>query len=531
MAFNSSNLQELLFRKVLVLAKIESSYNVDAGPSPASDALLVSDVDFRIDPNVLERAVFRPSISPAEVAIGRKLATVTMTHELKASGTIGVAPAIGKLLRACGFAQTTVANTAAATIGLPVVRSGASSPAQGATFARGTNPSTKTGRYVLTCVKGGASATAKFRVTGTPATPDESVLASEEFSASNLTSGGTSTVTVGRTSANDNTSITYTIGGTFAAGQKLRLTVGGIRFEYTTISGNTDNAGLATALAALLDAHPLLAASASTNVITVTFPNNSATAKAEAVTVTSGTTEIPIGDTGATIIPTWTGSVAFGDTWDIQVLEQGVHYTPVSGNFDSLTMYIYMDGILHKMTGSRGTVTFTGEAGNYGSAQFAFTGQYVPVEDAVIPTGTVYESTIPEQIENALFALNSFDDFCAQSFNIDMQNQVVPRDCLNNADGFNGVTITERSPQGTINPEATLQIKFPLWGLHAAATKVSYHLLVGKNAGNRWRFISDSAQIAGVTYGDRNQIRVTDINLRFSQFSGDGNDEIRLIAC
>lgn len=526
MTFSSMN--PMLFSKVSVLAKIESTYNVDAVPVAASNSFLVDEVDVRVDPTVIERNNLRASISPTGITVGRKLQQVNFTHELKGSGSVGTAPAIGPLLRACGFAQTVIANTASATIVTPVVRTGASSPAQGATFAK-TTAATQTGRYRLTCVKGGASATAKLRVTGIPATPDELVMPSETYSGTVEGSGTTMTLTQGLTSASDYTSITYTVAGTFHSGDILVAVVGGVTFKYTVVPGDTDNDGAATALAALIDADPRFVAAATTGVVTVTFPANSSTSKTSAVVTTSGTTAIPIGGSGAEITPTWTGSLSFGDSWDLQVLEPGVHYTPVSENFESLTIYVYLDGLLHKITGAEGTVSFQGEAGNYARASFQFTGQYVAPVDASLPTGAVYEQTLPQQVEVAQLSLNNKDDFCVQSFSLDMGVQVTPRDCINRSDGFNGVTITGRQPQGSINPEMTTVANFDFFALMAAGTMMPFHVRVGSTAGNIVKITSDSVQLSGIQYGERNRIRVADISMRPVAYSADGNDEVRLI--
>lgn len=514
--------------RALVLGKIESVYNTYADPVPATDALLVADVDVKIDSNLLDRNVLRPSLSKTASVIGRKTVTMSFTHELKGSGTVGTAPAIGTLLKACGFAQTTIANTASATIAEIAYATGASAVAQAATFSK-QSASAATGRYKLSVVKGGASATAKLRVTGAPATPDATVMANETFSGENLSDGGGLTVTQGLTTAGDYSSITYTIGGTFAAGELLRVVVGGERFEYTTVSGDTNANGVATSIAALIDADARFAATASTGVITVTFATNSAASYVQALTVTSGSTDIPIGSTGGVIRITWSGSLTQGDSWDIWVREPGVHYTPVSGDFDSISLYMNRDGILHRATGCMGTVSFSGEAGNYGTASFTFTGQYVEVIDEEFPTGAVYEETLPEQIELAQMALANFDDFCAQSFSMDIQNQVAIRECMNNTDGFNGVTITDRNPQGSINPEATSQSDFNLWERHADGDEMSFHVKVGNTAGNKVRLIGNNAQISSVTYSDRNRTLVTDLGLRFTAFTGDGDDEIEIV--
>lgn len=514
----------MLSNRILVLAKVETVYNTDAVPTPAANSLLVNEADITIDPNVLERNFARPSLSPQAVSLGRKLVNVTFSHELKGSGTVGTAGAISTLLRGCGFAETTIANSAAATISS--VTAGTANTGAAITWAENT-ASIKTGRYRVTCTLGGATTVAKLRISGTPASGDETVLPSEVFS-SEVTNGnggaGTMTLTQGLTAPTDLTSITYTVAGAFTVGDIMVATVGGKKFYHTVVTADTDADGVATALAAVIDADARCVSTSAGAVVTVTFAG-----AALPVAVTTAVTEVVIGAALAGITPSWTGNLAFNDYWDILVLEPGVHYTPISTGFESLTVYMYLDQLLHKVTGCMGSVVFSGESGNFGLAQFSFTGQYIAPLDSAIPTGAVYEATIPSQIELAQLTVDGIDDFCAQSFNIDMQNNIVPRDCINNSDGFNGVRLTARSPQGTINPEATQEQHFPFWEYLAASTQFSFHVKVGTVAGNIVRVISDSVQISNVAYGDRNQIRTYELSIRFSQFSSDGDDEIRMV--
>jgi len=96
-------------RNTTVLAKIESTYGTDASPAGASDAILVSDVN--IDPIAenVSRDLIRPFMGASEELMGTKHIRIGMTVELQGSGTAGTAPAWGKLLRACAFAESVLA--------------------------------------------------------------------------------------------------------------------------------------------------------------------------------------------------------------------------------------------------------------------------------------------------------------------------------------------------------------------------------------------------------------------------------------
>lgn len=296
-------------------------------------------------------------------------------------------------------------------------------------------------------------------------------------------------------------------------------------FRLTVTAGMTDATGTAAALAALIDADTRMIASNAAGVVTVTFAG-----AANPVVVTTAVTGIVLGASGGVITPSWTGTLIFGDVFDVQVLQPGFHYTPVSTAFESLTIYMYRDGLLHKVTGCMGNVSFDGQAGSYGMATFTYTGQYIAPLDVPQPTsGIVFESTIPSQIELAQLALGGDDDFCAQQFQIDMGNTISTRDCMNASDGFNGVRLTGRSPQGSVNPETVLESSHPFWAYMSAATLLTFGVKIGQTAGNTVWIFSDSVQYGAIKYGNRNNILTYDVPLRFSQYSSNGDDEIRIV--
>ena len=102
----------LTTRRKLLLAKIESTYNVDPTPTPASDAVLVEDLTWANEGlKMIERPAARPSAGSLQQIYGGRLVTVSFNCEVKGSGAAGTAPEIGQLLRACGLGETIVAST------------------------------------------------------------------------------------------------------------------------------------------------------------------------------------------------------------------------------------------------------------------------------------------------------------------------------------------------------------------------------------------------------------------------------------
>lgn len=103
----------LLTRRTVVLAGIEATYNVVPTLNAATDAILVEEPEFTADPQVLERNFTSFDLSQKAHVIGRKLAGVRFTTELRGngkvhSGALADAPILGRLFRACGFSETAV---------------------------------------------------------------------------------------------------------------------------------------------------------------------------------------------------------------------------------------------------------------------------------------------------------------------------------------------------------------------------------------------------------------------------------------
>lgn len=78
-----------------------------------TDVLQVSNLQANPVENLrmLDRTIIRGSLNPAQSVYGGSLFGFTFDVELKASGTAGTAPRLGRLLRACGMDETIVTST------------------------------------------------------------------------------------------------------------------------------------------------------------------------------------------------------------------------------------------------------------------------------------------------------------------------------------------------------------------------------------------------------------------------------------
>lgn len=409
----------LLADKAVLLAKIESAFREDAAPGASTDALLIGNPEFNLDINQLERDIVRNDLSPLATVTGRKVASVTFTHEVRNNGNTGgtTAPRIGALLRGCGFAQTQITG-ASGTIGNAAAdagNTGTVSWAKTTAFA-GIVPRTVT----IECTNAGGTGVAEVSITA-PA--------------------------VGEVGAYSATDVVLTNG------------------------------------------------------TPINLPNS------------------------AQITPTVGTSLDVGDIWTIELTPSGYEYTPISTAFESLTLYLYRDGLLHKLLGARGTFSVQATGGEYAQFTFTFTGDYVAVTDAALPTPT-YETQKPTQVELANLDIGNFASFAAAEFTFDVQNDVQIREDINSANAYAGAIIVGRAPQIGFNPEAVLEATHPVWQHLADGSELAFKVKVGKTKGNVVRFVSPNVQYTNVQYGERNSILTYDITLNCARVSG--NDEIKI---
>jgi hypothetical protein len=513
----------LLSRRAVVLMNIESTYGVNPTLSPTTDALLVSAPDYKVNSTVLNRNFVRESLSPLGHVIGRQLASMDFSVEFRSngstnSGNLSNECMLGRLLRACGYTANSLLGGLA--VGSIKVASGDTSPAITWVNA-GTSTLTNKSAYTATVVKGGTSTTAKIRFTGGVFQPtgETAYLPSEGVSASVTGNSNTVTLAVVQT---DPLAPTVTVGGTFHVGDVCTVVVCGVTFTHTVVSGDTNLAGIATALATLIDADSRIAASPSTDVISITY-----TAGGAGIAVTSGSTALNIGSTGLTTTPTFSGSLVLGDSYSFEVYPQGIQYLPISTGFQSASLYMYFDGTRHELNGAYGTFSVDAMAGSYGTAKFTFTGFYVPLVDASIPNCT-YETPLPAIVESAQLILgnNSFQP-TVEKFTFDQANTITPRPDVNSSEGYNGVRITDRKPKGGIDPEATLVADYDWWGTLAASTQTALTIKIGATAGNIILMNAPAVQYTGLTYADRAGIKTYNAGLDFTSINGD--DEMEFV--
>jgi hypothetical protein len=215
---------------------------------------------------------------------------------------------------------------------------------------------------------------------------------------------------------------------------------------------------------------------------------------------------------------------AFSETVSAGV---SVTYAPVSATFGSVTIFYNIDGVLHKVTGCRGTFTLNGAVGEIPTIDFTMTGIYNAPTDTAAPAVTYSNQAAPVIFKNGNttgFQLFSYSG-CLQSIELDIGNEVIYRELV----GCNKeVLINNRAVTGSVVLEApTIASKdFFTTALGTALGNLTFQH--GQTAGNIVSFASTSIDIGDVNYEDQDGIHMLSIPVTAVP-TGSGNNEISIV--
>jgi hypothetical protein len=203
-------------------------------------------------------------------------------------------------------------------------------------------------------------------------------------------------------------------------------------------------------------------------------------------------------------------------------------YTPVSSAFGSVTIHYNIDGVLHKVTGCRGTFTLNGNVGEIPTIDFTMTGIYNPPSDTAAPAVTYADQATPLIFKNGntgAFSLLGYTG-CMQSVTMDVGNEVLYRELISCT---KEVLITNRNASGTSVIEApTIAQKDYFTAALSDGTLGDLSFIHGNAPGNMVSLYSTRVDIGDPSYEDQDGIHMLSIPYTAIPSTA-GNDEFRLL--
>lgn len=208
------------------------------------------------------------------------------------------------------------------------------------------------------------------------------------------------------------------------------------------------------------------------------------------------------------------------------VASTSVTYAPVSTGFASSTIYVFADGIRHKMTGCRGTFSINASVGEIPVVNFTMTGNYVDPTDTASPSTTYSNQDTPKIFKAGNTTSLSVLGYAAslESFSFDIANEVIFRELVGSTKSVN---ITNRAPAGECVIEAPTLAQKNYFDIANTDATGSISFQHGQVAGNIITFTASTCDIGNPSYSDSDGIMM--LNLPYVAVPGSaGNDEVSL---
>ena len=204
-----------------------------------------------------------------------------------------------------------------------------------------------------------------------------------------------------------------------------------------------------------------------------------------------------------------------------------VTYAPRSSGFESATTYVYLDGLLYKLLGCRGSRNIVTRAGGLMYYEYNIEGTYsAPTDVALVaPTGEP-TGQFPIFVSSA-FQMGT-ENYAApfQNININLNNTLAPQIDSTKADGIAQIHLVDRTPDGSFDPEAALVATFGYYTKWKAKTLIDMSFTLGSVQYNKVTFTMPSVTLNTITPGDRSGLATFTAPFKVGSNSAAGDDEI-----
>ena len=192
------------------------------------------------------------------------------------------------------------------------------------------------------------------------------------------------------------------------------------------------------------------------------------------------------------------------------VASTSVTYAPVSASFSSATIYFNVDGVLHKLTGCRGSMNMSCAVGAIPTLAFNLTGVYNAPTDTAQPSVTYSAQATPLVFREGNTSSFSFFSYSGvlQSVDFNLANDLVYRELVG---GTKETLITDRKPAGTVMIEAPTIATKDFFATALASSTGNLTFLHGTTAGNRVTFLASQVDVINPTYQDQDSIMMLSV--------------------
>lgn len=203
-------------------------------------------------------------------------------------------------------------------------------------------------------------------------------------------------------------------------------------------------------------------------------------------------------------------------------------YAPNSANTTTLSMYVNIDGVMHKMLYARGNCSFKLKANDIPVFAFDFIALDGGIADVAAPTPvyTAFQTPLPATKTNTpTFSLHGVATLAVESLDINFGNQIEQITRI----GAESIQQTDRKTTGTVMFEMTSIATKDWFATIRASTDAALSLIHGTVAGQIIEVAAPTVELMTPVYSDVQGIQMLQLSLRFLP-SNSGNDEFKFTA-
>jgi hypothetical protein len=462
-----------------VLAIAVEAVEATAESLIGSDAnLLVYNVQYEPTLNQFERKPLLPDMSPLGPIAGKRMGKFTFQTELKGSGYVGVAPALGRILRACKAAETI-----SQTVG-----------ALNQTTAGSTDN--------------------KLRIGATD---------NIELSAAFTSGGSGETPNLAR--------LILKRGGTIPAGKKVWVEIqtdatGDPSGTAVTdgVSNTVEAAGIHTAYETITFVFPTAPTLTASTAYHLVLKGDYTPDSTNVIYWRSNT--VGSGGNGEIKDASW-GDVATSDFEAVLAAGISVTYTPTPSP-PSVTMGFFAvpssgSSLNMIVSGSRGKWKFSPNVGDPGMLDCEFNGNYESIVDGTAPSPVGLESTKPPAFLSTSLTCHGDSGHKISKFGMDQGHTLTMRTDPVTASGYFSCIHTDTQPTFSFDPEVRLVADHDYFGKMMANAEAALSFVLGSTPGNIITVSAPKAQYIQIKPADRDGLKILNIDGRLNRSVG--NDE------
>jgi len=202
-----------------------------------------------------------------------------------------------------------------------------------------------------------------------------------------------------------------------------------------------------------------------------------------------------------------------------------VIYAPAASS-ETCTIWLYIDGLLHKVTGCAGDYEIDLTAGDVAKLNFTMSGAYaLPIDSSM--AAPTFNATIPPVVKGTTTTFGSYAAIIEKIL-LKFGNAVVERTSMNATEGVLAFMVGNRNPTGVMTCEAVVRAtsNADFWSYFNTGASKALSLVLGTTAGNIITLTAPACVLAPVKYGDRDGLRLFDVEFQMAR-SG-GNDEMTI---